>query len=68
MKTRYVIDCIRCGYEWTGKKGSMPVLEFVTEDDERYRLCEKCICEIGRAETEEEKKKIMEEGKMHINE
>ena len=66
MKARYIIDCIRCGYEWTGKPGTMDLIEMVGENGERYRLCEKCICDIGRAETEEEKRKIIEEGRIKI--
>lgn len=67
MKSRYVIDCIRCGYVWTGKKGSRQLIEMVSEDGGRYRLCEKCIADIGRAETEEEQKKIIEEGRMKFD-
>lgn len=68
MKARYTITCARCGYEWTGKKGSMQLYEFITDENEHYRLCENCIIEIGKAKTEEEKNKIIEEGKIVLNE
>ena len=62
MKARYTIKCCRCGYEWTGKRGSLIVMDFITEDNQLCRLCENCIMDIGKAETEEEKNQIIKEG------
>ena len=67
MKARYCIKCCRCGYEFSGKKGTPVVIDMIAENGDLYRLCENCITDIGRAETDEEQKKIIDEGKFIIN-
>lgn len=62
MKARYTIKCCRCGYEWSGKRGTPAIMDFITDDHQLYRLCENCIIDLGKAETEEEKDQIIKEG------
>lgn len=68
MKARYTIRCCRCGYEWTGKKGSAVVVDFFEKDGGLIRLCENCICDIGRSETDEEQLQIINEGRFVVDE
>lgn len=67
LKAVYKITCNRCGYEWTGKKGSKHLFEMITREGIHYRLCSDCICDIGRAKTQEEKDAIIDAGKIQAS-
>lgn len=67
MKARYTIKCCRCGYEWSGKHGTPAIMDFIAEDGQLYRLCENCLCDLGGAESDEEAKQIISEGRFIID-
>jgi len=54
------MKCARCGFDYDLDKSKV-VIRMIGSDGRTYSACSDCLCELGKAETEEEKRAILEE-------